>query len=132
MGGYHDGLFYHPTLLSNVHPSMRLFREHVPGPIAGICSFQSDEEATALAIDTSEGASLSVFSGSERRAMMIGDQLNTAMLHINDQPVNDQWGNTFGGYGSPGNMGGAGVMDWGQFTYWQWVTSKENPPRYPY
>ncbi|WP_413894664.1 aldehyde dehydrogenase family protein [Pantoea ananatis] len=37
------------------------------------------------------------------RAMALGEQLRTGLLHINDQTVNDEVVNPFGGVGASGN-----------------------------
>ena len=68
-GGNYDGLFYKPTVLSGVRPSMRAFREEVFGPVANIIPFATDEEAIALANDTEYGLSAAVISNSVGRAM---------------------------------------------------------------
>ena len=55
------------------------------------------------------------------------------MVHINDQTVNDECVNPFGGPGAAGNgtrIGGP--ADWEEFTQWQWVTVKDTPPAFPF
>ncbi len=48
-------LFYAPTVLTNVQPSMRVAREEIFGPIAPILRFDTEAEAVALANDTPSG-----------------------------------------------------------------------------
>ena len=55
------------------------------------------------------------------------------MVHVNDQTVNDDGTNPFGGPGIAGNgnsHGGPG--DWECFTTWPWVTVKDTPPQFPF
>ncbi|MDH2435844.1 benzaldehyde dehydrogenase [Pokkaliibacter sp. MBI-7] len=132
-GGNYDGLFYSPTVLSNVTPGMRCFDEEIFGPVATIVTFQSDEEAVMLANDTEYGLAGAVISADINRALTLGQQLHTGLLHINDQTVNDECINPFGGCGNSGNGGGVGgPTDWDNYTHWQWVTIKGEPTRYPF
>ena len=132
-GGTHDGLFFKPTVLSNVRPGMRAFEEEVFGPVVNLTTFSTDDEAVALANDTEYGLSAGVISNSIARAMAIGDRLKTGMLHINDQTVNDECTNPFGGMGCSGNGGRVGgPADLDEYTQWQWVTVKGEAPQYPF
>jgi benzaldehyde dehydrogenase (NAD) len=132
-GGTHDGLFFKPTVLSGVRPGMRAFEEEVFGPVVNITTFASDDEAVALANDTEYGLAAGVISNNIARAMAIGDRLKTGMLHINDQTVNDECTNPFGGMGCSGNGGRVGgPADLDEYTQWQWVTVKGEAPQYPF
>jgi len=132
-GGQCDGLFYMPTVLSGVRPGMRCFDEEIFGPVANIVTFRTDEEAVELANQTEYGLSGAVISNNVARALALGDQLHTGLLHINDQTVNDECINPFGGRGNSGNGGGVGgPTDWDNYTHWQWVTVKSEAPRYPF
>ncbi|MBR9884573.1 MAG: benzaldehyde dehydrogenase [Oceanospirillales bacterium] len=132
-GGTYEGRFYKPTVLSGVKPGMRAFSDEFFGPVASIITFSSDDEAVELANDTEYGLSAAVISRSVGRAMAIGERLNSGMLHINDQTVNDECTNPFGGRGASGNGGSiGGPADWDEFTQWQWVTVKEVPRAFPF
>jgi benzaldehyde dehydrogenase (NAD) len=55
------------------------------------------------------------------------------MVHVNDQTVNDDAINPFGGPGVAGNGNvHGGPADWEAFTRWQWLTVKDTPPAYPF
>ncbi len=41
--------------------------------------------------------------GNVGRGMQLGQQLNVGLLHVNDQTVNDEVVNPFGGFGASGN-----------------------------
>ena len=132
-GGTHEGLFFKPTVLSGVMPGMRAFDEEVFGPVVNITTFKTDDEAVALANNTEYGLAAGVLSSSIARAMAIGDRLKTGMLHINDQTVNDECTNPFGGMGCSGNGGRVGgPADLDEYTQWQWVTVKGEAPQYPF
>jgi benzaldehyde dehydrogenase (NAD) len=132
-GGTYDRLFYQPTVLSGVRTTMRAFKEEVFGPVASITPFASDEEAIALANDTEYGLSAAILSRSVGRAMAIGERLRTGLVHINDQTVNDEVVNPFGGRGASGNGGSmGGPSDVEEYTQWRWVTVKDEAPVYPF
>jgi benzaldehyde dehydrogenase (NAD) len=133
VGGSYEKLFYKATVLSGVRPGMRAFDEEIFGPVANIVTFKTDEEAVELANRTEYGLSAAILSSSVSRAMAIGERLRTGLLHINDQTVNDEGTNPFGGRGASGNgsrIGGPADMD--EFTQWQWVTVKDTAPVYPF
>ena len=132
-GGKYDGLFYQPTVLTGVRSNMRAFREEVFGPVANITTFANDEEAIALANDTEYGLSAAVLSRSIGRAMAVADRLKAGLVHVNDQTVNDEVINPFGGTGASGNhtsMGGP--ADIGEYTQWRWMTVRDSAPPYPF
>jgi benzaldehyde dehydrogenase (NAD) len=132
-GGDAKQLFHQATVLSGVKPGMRAFHEETFGPVANIISFKTDAEAVELA-NLHEGAlAAAVISPSIGRATRIIDQLNAGMVHINDQTVNDDANNPFGGPGVAGAgaaVGGPADLD--EYTCWQWVTIKDTPPTYPF
>ncbi|WP_193393744.1 aldehyde dehydrogenase family protein [Pseudomonas putida] len=131
-GGSADGLFFQPTVLSDVQRDNPAFHEEIFGPVAVVVPFDSDEQAVELANDTDYGLSAAILSRDTGRALRLGEQLRTGLLHINDQTVNDEVINPFGGVGASGNgtsIGGA--ANWEEFTQWQWLTLKGEAPAYP-
>jgi benzaldehyde dehydrogenase (NAD) len=132
-GGESDGLFITPTVLAGVTPGMPAYAEEIFGPVAAVTTFATDAEAVSLANDTEYGLSAAIISRDTARAMAIGDQIHVGLLHINDQTVNDEVTNPFGGVGASGNGSSiGGPANWEEFTHWQWVTIKTNPPAYPF
>ncbi len=131
-GGDYSGLFFQPTVLSGVTPDSPAFNEEIFGPVAVVIPFDSDEEAAQLANQTEYGLSAGIIANNVGRALNLSQQLNTGLLHINDQTVNDEVVNPFGGTGASGNgtsVGGA--ANWEEFTQWQWLTIQSEAPRYP-
>ena len=96
-GGTHEGLCYRPTVLSGVQPGMRAFEEEPFGPLVNLVTFRTDDEAVALANNSQGGLAAAVIGRDIARAMAIGERLNAGMVHINDQTVNDECTNPFGG-----------------------------------
>jgi benzaldehyde dehydrogenase (NAD) len=132
-GGTSDGLFIRPTVLAGVTPVMPAYADEIFGPVAVVTTFATDAEAVSLANDTEYGLSAAIISRDTARAMAIGDQIHVGLLHINDQTVNDDVTNPFGGVGASGNGSSiGGPANWEEFTHWQWVTIKTDPPAYPF
>jgi benzaldehyde dehydrogenase (NAD) len=132
-GGSHEGLCYQPTVLSGVKPGMRTFDDEPFGPLVNLVTFSSDEEAVALANHSQGGLAAAVIGRDVARALAIGEQLNAGMVHINDQTVNDECTNPFGGPGLGGNgsaVGGPADID--EYTRWQWVTVRSVLPAFPF
>jgi benzaldehyde dehydrogenase (NAD) len=132
-GGTHDGLFYRPTVLSNVKPGMPVFDEETFGPVANLIVFRTDDEAVELANNSAGGLAAAVIGKSVGRAMGIAQRLKAGMVHVNDQTVNDECINPFGGPGIGGNGGSVGgPADIDEYTQWQWITVKDTPPQFPF
>ncbi|AVQ05562.1 TPA: benzaldehyde dehydrogenase [Xanthomonas vasicola pv. zeae] len=132
-GATNQGLFYAPTVLSNVRPGMRVFDEEVFGPVINITVFDTNDEAAELANQGEYGLAAGILSASVSRALALGEKLHTGLLHINDQTVADEVVNPFGGTGASGNgTSVGGPADWEQYTHWQWLTIKNEVPQYPF
>ncbi|WP_066765247.1 benzaldehyde dehydrogenase [Sphingobium sp. CCH11-B1] len=132
-GGTTEGLFLAPTVLRDVTPAMSAYSEEVFGPVAVLVPFETDDEAVQLANNTEYGLSAAVVSKDVARAIALGERLNCGLLHINDQTVNDDVVNPFGGVGASGNGTSiGGPANWDLFTEWQWMTIKGTPPAYPF
>lgn len=58
LGGEKSNLgecYYPPTILSNVTPDMRLFKEKIFGPVAPLIPFDTEEEVLSLSNATEAG-----------------------------------------------------------------------------
>lgn len=131
-GGTSEGLFFKPTVLSGVTRDNPAFHEEIFGPVAVVVPFDTDAEAIELANDTEYGLSAAILSQNVGRALKLGEQLRVGLLHINDQTVNDEVVNPFGGVGASGNGTSiGGPANWEEFTQWQWLTVKGEAPAYP-
>lgn len=132
-GGKAEGTFYQPTVLSNVKPGMRCFEEEIFGPVINLTTFSSDEDAIELANHGEYGLAGAVISNNLSRAKAIGEALHVGLLHINDQTVNDECVNPFGGCGQSGNGSAvSGPADMDLYTHWQWVTIKSTAQMKPF
>lgn len=132
VGGGHQNLFFQATVLSNVNNCNPAFKEEIFGPVAVVIPFDNDDEACLIANDTEYGLSAGVITTNVGRAMKMADTINTGILHINDQTVNDEVVNPFGGTGASGNGSSVGgAANWEEYTQWQWLTVQSEAPLYP-
>jgi benzaldehyde dehydrogenase (NAD) len=132
-GGSHEGLFYRPTVLGNVTPSMAAFRDEIFGPVAPVIVVKDADEAVRVANDTEYGLVAAVQTGSLERGLALADQLRTGIVHVNDQTLNNDAFAPFGGTGASGNgsrFGSQTSLD--EFTQWQWVTSRPQAHGFPF
>ena len=99
--GYENGFYVGPTLFDRVTPQMRIYKEEIFGPVLVIATYESEEEALALANDSIYGLSGGVWSADEERAMAFARGMRTGQVSINGGPFNISA--PFGGYKMSGN-----------------------------
>ncbi|MEO5868068.1 MAG: aldehyde dehydrogenase family protein [Sphingomonas sp.] len=98
--GRNAGYFVKPTLFSDVTPDMRIYREETFGPVATITTYESGDEAIAMANDTDYGLSATI-SGDPAEAAKIAGRLRAGLVTIN--AWSGGGGTPFGGYKQSGN-----------------------------
>ena len=98
--GRNAGYFIKPTLLADVTPEMRIYREETFGPVATITSYSDGEQAIAMANDTEYGLSATI-SGDPAAAAKVAPRLRAGMVTINGWASGG--GAPFGGYKQSGN-----------------------------
>ena len=130
-GGQYDNLVYHPTVVTDVDPAMRLFREQTFGPVAPIVVVRDREEALAVANDSDYGLSAGIITNDFTRALDMALKLETGMVHIGDQTVNDEPQAPFGGVKGSGygRFGGQAALD--EFTELRWINVQTRARTYP-
>ncbi|HLX21895.1 MAG TPA: NAD-dependent succinate-semialdehyde dehydrogenase [Usitatibacter sp.] len=77
------GLFYEPTLLTEVTPEMKVSREETFGPVAPLYRFKKDEDAVKLANNTEFGLAAYFYSRDVGRVFRIAEAIETGMVGIN-------------------------------------------------
>jgi succinate-semialdehyde dehydrogenase / glutarate-semialdehyde dehydrogenase len=78
------GHFWEPTLLTDVTPEMRIYREETFGPVAAVTVFDDDDQAIAMANDTSYGLASYVYTRDISKAVRTAEALQFGMVGIND------------------------------------------------
>jgi succinate-semialdehyde dehydrogenase/glutarate-semialdehyde dehydrogenase len=83
------GYFYSPTVLTDVSPDARMFKEEIFGPVAPIFRFSADEEGLAMANDTEYGLVAYLFTKDLSRAVKAAEGLETGMVGLNQGVVSN-------------------------------------------
>ena len=132
-GGDGEGLFHRPTVVTGVTRDMALWTEEIFAPIAPVLAVDSEEEALAVANDTSYGLVDAVVTGDPERGRRLAARLGAAMVHVNDTTCLDEAQAPFGGRGASG-LGGrsGGESNLHEYTELRWVTVQHEPVAYPY
>jgi aldehyde dehydrogenase (NAD+) len=95
------GLFYKPTLLSNVHPASIVAQQEIFGPVLAAMTFRTPREAVELANNTAYGLAASVWSESINVALQVAAQLKAGVVWVNSTNLFDATCG-FGGYRESG------------------------------
>jgi len=121
------GLFFPPTLLSNVHPTSTVAQQEIFGPVLAAMTFRTPREAVELANNTVYGLAASVWSESINVALHVAAQLKAGVVWVNSTNLFDA-ASGFGGYKESG-YGREGGRE-GLFEYLEpeWF---KNAPRLP-
>src|SRR5712664_326355 len=95
------GLFYKPTLLSNVHPTSIVAQQEIFGPVLAAMTFRTPREAVELANNTVYGLAASVWSESVNVALQAAAQIKAGVVWVNSTNLFDA-ACGFGGYRESG------------------------------
>ncbi|MFY1111414.1 MAG: aldehyde dehydrogenase family protein [Methanosarcinaceae archaeon] len=82
-GGYSDGYFFEPTLISEVSPDSRLLTEEVFGPVLPVVRVQNLDEAIEEANRTRYGLGASVWTKNIDRVRQAYEQLKAGTVWVN-------------------------------------------------
>lgn len=82
-GSKREGLFFSPTLISELDSSMAIFQTEIFGPIAAVYTFDTEEEAIALANDTPFGLAAYFYGRDYARIWRVAEALEYGMVGIN-------------------------------------------------
>ncbi|WP_264214716.1 aldehyde dehydrogenase family protein [Leisingera thetidis] len=82
-GDYDKGYFIAPTILGNVTPKMTYFREEVFGPVISITTFETVDEAVALANDTEYGLGNGMWTKDIDKAHQVSKRLKSGTVWVN-------------------------------------------------
>jgi 5-carboxymethyl-2-hydroxymuconic-semialdehyde dehydrogenase len=77
------GLYYQPTLFTNVAPDSEIVTEEVFGPVLTIQTFTSEAQAVAMANSTKFGLAAVIATGDPERAERVSAQLVAGTVWVN-------------------------------------------------
>jgi len=106
------GYFVHPTVVTNIDPdSSRLFQEEIFGPVVTILPFDDEDEAVALANNSTYGLAATVWTKDLGRSHRLAKRLKAGTVGLNCAFPYDH-SMPFGGYKQSGwghESGKAGI-----------------------
>jgi aldehyde dehydrogenase (NAD+) len=95
------GLYFPPTLLSNVHPASAVAQQEIFGPVLAAMTFRTPREAVELANNTVYGLAACVWSESINVSLHVAAQLKAGVVWVNCTNLFDA-ACGFGGYRESG------------------------------
>ena len=102
-GGGLSDLYFEPTVITGATNDMRPMREETFGPLLPICTFQTEEEAVALANDSEYGLTASVWTSDYAKARRVARQIEAGTVCINEVLYTHGIGQTpWGGFKNSG------------------------------
>jgi acyl-CoA reductase-like NAD-dependent aldehyde dehydrogenase len=122
VGDPEAGLFYHPTIVDGVRPGDEIFGSETFGPLVGVTTYQTMDEAIELANAPGYGLSSAIYTNDAREAFRFRKGVSAGMVSVNNSTSGAEAHLPFGGNGKSGNgsrQSGVWVLD--QFTRWQSV-----------
>ncbi|MCM2129728.1 NAD-dependent succinate-semialdehyde dehydrogenase [Larsenimonas rhizosphaerae] len=75
--------FFMPTLVADITPEMRVFREETFTPVAAVCAWEDEEAVIAAANDTEYGLAAYVYTHDVRRIYRFMRGLDYGMVSVN-------------------------------------------------
>jgi 5-carboxymethyl-2-hydroxymuconic-semialdehyde dehydrogenase len=77
------GLYYRPTLFSDVPAGAEILRKEVFGPVLTLQTFEDEEEAIALANETEYGLAAILYTGDRARADRVASRIVAGTVWVN-------------------------------------------------
>jgi succinate-semialdehyde dehydrogenase/glutarate-semialdehyde dehydrogenase len=83
------GYFYTPTVLTEVTADAAILGKEIFGPVAPIVSFDTEDEAVAIANDTEFGLMAYLYTGDMARGLRVAERIESGMIGLNKGLVSD-------------------------------------------
>jgi aldehyde dehydrogenase (NAD+) len=92
--GFEAGYFVKPTVFVNVKNDMTIAREEIFGPVLSVITYESEDEAIAIANDSKYGLHAAVIGTDLQRARRVASHLRAGRVVINGMTDDPQapWG----------------------------------------
>jgi alpha-ketoglutaric semialdehyde dehydrogenase len=120
VGDPSTGLYYHPVLLDGVRAEDKVFTEETFGPLVGVTTYRTLDEAIELGNAPGYGLSSAIYTNDPATAFRFRQGIGAGMVSVNNSTSGAEAHLPFGGNGKSGNgsrQSGVWVLD--QFTRWQ-------------
>jgi acyl-CoA reductase-like NAD-dependent aldehyde dehydrogenase len=114
------GIYVHPTVVAGVTADDELYRVETFGPLVGVGTWSTFDEAISLANGHGYGLSAAIYTSDAATAFRFRERCSAGMVSVNNSTSGAEAHLPFGGNGLSGNgsrQSGIWVLD--QFTRWQ-------------
>jgi acyl-CoA reductase-like NAD-dependent aldehyde dehydrogenase len=98
--GLEEGYYVTPTVFSDVRNDMTIAQEEIFGPVLSIIPYDTEEEAIAIANDSTYGLAGGVWAETDEKAFEVARKIRTGQVEINGGAFNVVA--PFGGYKQSG------------------------------
>src|ERR1700721_235933 len=122
------GLYFPPTLLSNVHPTSAVAQQEIFGPVLAAMTFRTPAEAVELANNTVYGLAACVWSESINVSLHVASQIKAGVVWVNCTNLFDA-SCGFGGYRESGygrEGGREGLLEYLEPTWFKHAPTLHN------
>ena len=86
-GGERQGAVFAPTVVADVEPRMRIFREELFGPAVAVTAVDTVEEAISLANNSTYGLGAGIFTRDVNTAWRFAREVQSGTVQINWSPL---------------------------------------------
>ena len=100
--GLGNGYFYRPTLLDGVRADMRVAQEEIFGPVLAVLTFDSVDEAAAIANRSQYGLVAGVWTRDINKALTLASRIKAGQVFVNTYGAGGGVELPFGGYKKSG------------------------------
>ncbi len=127
------GNYYEPTVIDCISPATACVQEELFGPILSVLTFDTEDEAVALANDSKYGLASGVFTKDLGRAHRMIRRIKAGIVWVNTyRAISPMM--PFGGYGQSGygrEAGAESILDYTR-TKSVWINTSEAPISDPF
>ncbi|EAU48723.1 aldehyde dehydrogenase [Salipiger bermudensis] len=81
--GLNRGWFVRPTILAGVEPGATVAQEEIFGPVLSVITYDTEDEAIAIANNSQYGLNGSVFTADTARGVAIAERIKSGVVEVN-------------------------------------------------
>jgi aldehyde dehydrogenase (NAD+) len=100
----HGGLFYQPTIVTDVASDMEIAQQEIFGPVLAVLTFSTEQEAIDIANSTAFGLAAGIWTNDLRRAHRVAHAVRAGNV----------WVNCYRMVAPNVPFGGSGARGWGR------------------
>jgi aldehyde dehydrogenase (NAD+) len=81
------GFYVDPTIFTDIRPGMKIVKEEIFGPVLSVGKFKTEDEAVALANDTTYGLGAGLHSNDANQCMRVSSALEAGTVWVNQYNI---------------------------------------------